>query len=105
MGLLHWSSLLSKSVMMMLAWFAPCLASIYGLVGLICCVEAFEEDTFNHLVKRAEGDSVSVSEVIRTYVEWGMEDEQREMKRFRKLANETDFEVKVDYIKREENSD
>ena len=69
---------------------------------IIC---GFEEDTFNHLVKRAEGDSVSVSEVIRTYVEWGMEDEQREMKRFRKLANETEFEVKVDYIKREENSD
>ena len=64
---------------------------------LIC---GFEEDSFNRLAKRAEGDGVSVSEVIRTYVEWGMEDEQREMERFRKIAGESDFEVKVNYIKR-----
>lgn len=64
---------------------------------IIC---GFEEDTFNRLAKRAEGDGVSVSEVIRTYVEWGMEDEQREMERFRKIAGESDFEVKVNYIKR-----
>jgi hypothetical protein len=48
----------------------------------------FEQDTFDLLVKRAEDDGVSVSEVIRTYVEWGMEDEQREMQRFREIANE-----------------
>lgn len=60
----------------------------------------FEQDTFDLLVKRAEGDGVSVSEVIRTYVEWGMEDEQREMERFRKIADESDFEAKVNYIKR-----
>ena len=60
----------------------------------------FEQDTFDLLVKRAEGDGVSVSEVIRTYVEWGMEDEQREMERFRKIAAESDFEAKVNYIKR-----
>ena len=65
---------------------------------IIC---GFEEDTFNHLAKRAEGDGVSVSEVIRTYVEWGMEDEQREMERFRKIANETGFEFKVNHIDRE----
>ena len=41
-----------------------------------------------------------MSEVIRTYVEWGMEDEQREMERFRKIADESDFEAKVNYIKR-----
>lgn len=61
----------------------------------------FEQDTFDLLVKRAEGDGVSVSEVIRTYVEWGMEDEQREMERFRKIANETGFEFKVNHIDRE----
>jgi len=65
---------------------------------IIC---GFEEDTFNRLAKRAEGDGVSVSEVIRTYVEWGMEDEQREMERFRKIANETGFEFKVNHIDRE----
>ena len=39
---------------------------------IIC---GFEQDTFDHMVRVAETAGVSVSEVIRTYVEWGIESE------------------------------
>lgn len=42
---------------------------------IIC---GFEQDTFDHIVRVAETAGVSVSEVIRIYVEWGMESEQNE---------------------------
>ena len=42
---------------------------------IIC---GFEQDTFDHMVREAETAGVSVSEVIRTYVEWGMESEQND---------------------------
>jgi|TARA_Y100001937_G_C7003380_1_gene277515 hypothetical protein len=42
---------------------------------IIC---GFEQDTFDHIVRVAETAGVSVSEVIRTYVEWGMESEQND---------------------------
>ena len=42
---------------------------------IIC---GFEQDTFDHIVRVAETAGVSVSEVIRTYVEWGMESERND---------------------------
>jgi len=39
---------------------------------IIC---GFEQDTFDHIASKAELEGVSVSEVIRTYVEWGIESE------------------------------
>ena len=42
---------------------------------IIC---GFEQDTFDHIVRVAETAGVSVSEVIRIYVEWGMESEQND---------------------------
>ena len=39
----------------------------------------FEQDTFNHIVKKAEFEGASVSEVIRTYVEWGIESEEQDV--------------------------
>ena len=42
---------------------------------IIC---GFEQDTFDHIATKAELEGVSVSEIIRTYVEWGMESEQND---------------------------
>jgi hypothetical protein len=42
---------------------------------IIC---GFEQDTFDHIVSKAELEDVSVSEVIRTYVEWGIESEEND---------------------------
>ena len=42
---------------------------------IICGVE---QDTFDHMVRVAETAGVSVSEVISTYVEWGMESERND---------------------------
>ena len=39
----------------------------------------FEQDTFNHIVKQAEFEGASVSEIIRTYVEWGIESEEQDV--------------------------
>ena len=42
----------------------------------------FEQDTFDHLIRKSESEGISVSEAIRTYVEWGIEDEHKEIKQF-----------------------
>ena len=42
----------------------------------------FEQDTFDHLIRKSESERISVSEAIRTYVEWGIEDEHKEIKQF-----------------------
>ena len=42
----------------------------------------FEQDMFDHLIRKSESEGISVSEAIRTYVEWGIEDEHKEIKQF-----------------------
>lgn len=42
----------------------------------------FEQDTFDHLTRKSESEGISVSEAIRTYVEWGIEDEHKEIEQF-----------------------
>ena len=37
-----------------------------------------EQDTFDHIATKAELEGVSVSEIIRTYVEWGIESENND---------------------------
>ena len=55
---------------------------IEGTRRLRRIVCGFEQDTFDHLIRKSESEGISVSEAIRTYVEWGIEDEHKEIKQF-----------------------